>query len=327
MLASGATSSAGPREPTAVLSATTVPLGNTFELRVRVPVPPASAVYFPDELPTATALESHGKVQWKAQVAADGATLTLTYPLIAFGTGNVQVPGLDVFVGPAHEAVGGDSLPGGSVAEPSAGAHVAPPASSLLASIAPREVHVASVFELEGVLAGVGPMPAADVVGRNWHLLSLILLFVFSLVFGEVLIATIRRRMLLRSGGDASVLTTHSAPEDARCAALKELDELVQLGLHTNGRTREFYTLSSEIVRRYVGRLDSRLGPDLTSTELMQALRARGDSSRVDGLASQMRGAEVMKFGRLRPEAGAAEAHWRALREWVEDARNGIREL
>jgi hypothetical protein len=300
---------------TATLSAETVPLGNTFELRVTVPVPPASAVYFPDELPGTGLIESHGRVSFKAQAAGDGATLTLTYPLIAFGTGNIEVPGLEVRIGPVNEAVGGAALPGGSVV----GARQTSPGSGLLASIAPREVHVASLFELEGVLAGVGPMPAADVVGHDWNLPSLGLMFAFSAVLLGGLVATIRRSLLSRSAGAAAVLT-NSTLEDARRAALQELDGLLVRGLHTNGRVREFYTLTSEIVRRYAERLDPRCGPDLTGTELLQRLEARGNGVRVEGLAVEMRCAEVVKFGRLRPETDAAEAHWRAIRKWVDEA-------
>jgi hypothetical protein len=98
------------------------------------------------------------------------------------------------------------------------------------------------------------------------------------------------------------------------------------LGLHTNGRIREFYTSTSEIVRRYVEQLDPRCGPDLTSTELMREIQARSNGVRVEGLAAELSCAEVVKFGRLRPEAGVAEAHWRAVRKWVDEAGSGIRE-
>jgi len=316
---------AGHAQATATLSAGTVPLGNTFELRVSVSVPHASAVYFPDALPRTEVVESHGPVHWKAEPSGDGATLTLTYPLIALGTGNVTVPGLDVLIGPVNQAVGGPALPGGSVVGASLAGHGTQPGSGLLASIAPREVHVASLFELEGVLAGVGPMAAADVAGNDWDLTSLVLALAFVSVLIGVLVATVRKSVLSRAGGAASGLTPPTR-EDARRAALKELDGLLVLGLHTNGRLREFYTSTSQIVRRYAQRLDSGYGPDLTSTELMRGLQARNEGSSLEGLAAEMSCAEVVKFGRLRPEAAAAEAHWRAVRKWVDEAGSGIGE-
>lgn len=308
---------------TATLSAGTVPLGNTFELRVSVPVPHASAVYFPDTLPNTEAVESHGPVHWKAEPSADGATLTLTYPLIAFGTGNVKVPGLEVLIGPVNQAGVGPALPGGSVVGARPTGEATQPGSSLLASIAPREVHVASLFELEGVLAGVGPMAAADVVGNDWHLPSLVLMLACASVLIGALVATIRKSLLSRAGGAGS-LSTHAPLEDARRAALKELDGLLGLGLHTRGRMHEFYASTSRIVRRFIQQLDSRCGPDLTSTELMRELQARSEGLCVEGLAAEMSCAEVVKFGRLRPEADAAEAHWRAVRKWVDEAGSGI---
>jgi len=331
VLASGATSSQrspsaddaaeirhGRGAVTASVSAETVPLGNTFELRVSLPVPPASAIYFPDELPATEAIESHGPVRWRAELAPDGATLRLTYPLIAFGTGNVRVPGLQVTTGPVSQVVGGMALPGGSVAVAGRTAQTTDRAPRLLASVAPREVHVASVFELEGVLAGVGPMPAADVIGYNWQALSLVLMFVLSSVLITVLAVTLRKLSLSSDGGEASLLRTPSSPEDARRAALRELDALLALRLHTNGGVREFYTSTSKIVRGYVERLDPRWGPGLTTTELVRELQARGDDVRTEDLATQLTYAEIVKFGRLRPEARAAMAHWRAVREWVE---------
>ncbi len=71
-------------------------------------------------------------------------------------------------------------------------------ASRVLTTVAARRVRVASIFQLEGVLAGVGPMPAADVLGASWSLLSLGLLFASSgvllVVLGSVSLKLFRSR-------------------------------------------------------------------------------------------------------------------------------------
>jgi len=319
-MASGPALGQGWPGATAVLSADAVPLGDIVELRVSVVVPPGSAVYFPDRLPATETIESRGPVRWEAEAAGNGATLRLSYPLIVFGLGNVPIPGFDLLIGPANHAPGGASLPGGSVIGAWNEAPAGNQASTLLASIAPQEVRVTSVLELEGVLAGVGPMPAADVVGADWQLPSVVLVLVSSSALIGVLVWVTRKWLRSRAGSDASPGPTVSPLEAGRRAALKELDDLLALGLHTDGRAREFYTMSSAIVRRYVELFDPRWSPSLTSTELMRALGIRRSDERVEALSAEMRGAEVVKFGRLRPEVAAAEAHWRAVRRWVEES-------
>jgi hypothetical protein len=301
-------------------------LGGAFELRVSVSVPSGSAVYFPDTLPDAGAIESHGVVRWAAQATAHGARLSLTYPLIAFGVGNVQVPGFEVFIGPVSQVAGGASLPGGSVIGAWNSARSSDQVSSVLARIAPHELRVASVFELEGVLAGVGPMPAADIVGRNWNLASLGLLLVFSSVLIGALVSMTRKRLFLRAGADGPGVTSIAPLEDARRAALRELDDLWAMGLHTQGRLREFYALSSGIVRRYVQQFDRGWGANMTSTELMRALRTRGVDELVESLSDEMSAAEVAKFSQVRHEPGMAEAHWQSVRRWIHESTAGIRE-
>ena len=325
-LVSGAASGQDSLPSTAEVSAQTVPLGSTFELRVSVSVPAGSTVYFPDKLPPTDAVESHGSVRWKAEGAGDGgATLSLVYPLIALGIGDVSTSGFDVLIGPLDRATGGASLPGGSSVGAWDHAREAGHASSVLASIAARHVRVASIFQLEGVLAGMGPMPAADVMGASWNMPSLVLLLVSSCVLIAVLVMTMHKWLQSRARSEGSPVVVGSSLNDAKREALTELDSLLPLGLHTGGRTHDFYTATSGIVRRYAERLDARWGPALTSTELMRDLQAYGNAAPVDGLLAEMNAAEAVKFGQLRPEVVAAEAHWRAVREWIEKSEGGTR--
>jgi hypothetical protein len=305
---------------TAVLSADTVPLGDVVQVRVSVVVPPGSAVYFPDRLPATETMESRGPVRWEAEAADDGALVRLTYPLIAFGLGNVPIPGFEVVIGPVNRAAGAASLPGGSVIGTWDQVPASDDASTLRASVAPLEVRVASVFELEGVLAGVGPMPAADVLGPDWGSSSVVLVLVSSSALIVMLVWVTRTRLLSRAGGDGSSVTVVSPLEAGRRAALEELDGLLALGLHTNGRAREFYSMSSAIVHRYVELFDASFSPSLTSTELMRRLRIHRTDRWVEILTSEMTSAEVVKFGRLRPDVAAAEMHWHAVRRCVEES-------
>lgn len=299
-----------------LLSANPAPLGQIVELRINVAVPAGSAVYFPETLPATEVVESHGAVSWKAEPAPGGATLKLTYPIITFGTGRIPIPGLDVLVAPASRAEGGAPLPGGSVIGAWADAPARDQPSSLLAHISAQEMRVASLFELEGVLAGVGPMPASDVVGSSWSAAAIALgLASATLLVGASANALMQRRRPPPANGAS---TKGLSPLEAgRLAALSELDDLLALGLHAEGRAREFYTRTSEIARRYIEQFDPRWGPSLTSTELMRGLEARGPRQPLTDLSVEMSGAEVVKFGPPRSAAGAAEAHWRVVRHWI----------
>lgn len=298
------------------LSADTIPLGYTVELRISVPVPAGSTVYVPGTLPPTASLESHGAMTWSAEPAPDGAVLTLTYPLLALGVGRVQVPGVDILVRPGRVA-GGTALPGGSVIGAWDEAPTPNAAANVLARIPPREMRVASLFELDGVVGGVGPMPAADVVGPSLGRVPIALLGASGLILIGVL-AMALRRLWSRSGRARADGSAPVSIESGRRAALKALDDLLALDLHGKGRIRDFYTRTSEIVRRYVELFEPRWGPNLTSTELMRELEARASGEAVTTLSAEMGHAEIVKFGQPRSDAALAEAHWRKVRDWVQ---------
>jgi hypothetical protein len=303
----------------ATLSRDTVPMGEVFELLVRVPVPPGSAVYFPDTLARTEALESHAPVTWQAEATATGgATLTLTYPVIAWGAGGIPVPGFDVFVAPASAPPpGAATIPGGSHVgawsdAPARGAVYVPPLR-----VPRRGVWVNPVFSEEQLEVGVEPMPAADVVGGSWHLPSVVL----GLLFTGALLALGLRAWGRAAGGEGRALGDVAwTPSTSRRHALEQLDRLLAEKLHSAGRTHELYTRSSGIVRTFVGRIDPALGSDLTSSELVGRLRGRTNGRLGDALFREMGAAEVVKFGRARPGEGEAESHIRSLRAWIADS-------
>jgi hypothetical protein len=302
------------------LSADTVDVGEVFELLVRVPVPAGSIVYFPDTVGTTEVLESHTPVRWNAELEpAGGAMLTLTYPVMAYGSGMVPVPGFDIFVSPSANANAGEPLPGGSAVgewddAPTRGAAYVRPLR-----VPRRGVWVPPVFTPEQVEAGLEPMPSADVVGSSWHWPSVVVGFFFIGMLAVVVVRIARASIGARAlrGPDAARWT----PETSRRHALDELDRLLEERLHARGRTHELYTRSSGVVRDYAERLNPEHGADLTSSELMARLGAPvGNGHASAPLRDQMRTAEVVKFGRLRPEGTEAETHLRSLRAWVEQS-------
>ncbi|MGE0160227.1 MAG: hypothetical protein AB7T31_12525 [Gemmatimonadales bacterium] len=311
-----AASPCGAQSFQATLSRDTVPMGEVFELLVRVPVPPGSVVYFPDTVARTEVLESHSRVAWDAADAAGGgATLTLTYPVIAWGAGVVPVSGFDVFVSPLRGAppTAAPALPGGSYVGPWGDAPSRGAAYVQPLRVPRRGVWVTPVFTQEQMEAGVDPMPAADVLGPSWHWPSVALALLFT---GGL--AALGLRQWRRARETRRERSIAWSPARSRRHALDELDGLLAEKLPAEGRTRELYTRSSWIVRRFVGRIDPRLGCDLTSSELMSRLAGRTNGQRGTALFREMGTAEVVKFGRARPGPADAEAHVRALRAWVE---------
>jgi hypothetical protein len=157
-------------------------------------------------------------------------------------------------------------------------------------------------------------MPANDVAGGDWSWPSLMLMVLCGSLLAVTLASTTRG--LMEQSAARRSPPPPPTPEQLRALALDELGALLAEGIHTNGRLLEFYTRSSGIVRRYVEGVQSSWPTSLTSTELMQRLRTRSTLD-VGPLADAMGQAEVVKFGRLQPGAGAAEEHCRTLRDWI----------
>jgi len=317
------------------LSEDTVEVGEEFSLLVRVPVPAGSLVHFPDTVARTDFLESHGTVRWQAEPdASGGAVLVLDYPVLAFGVGVVPVPGFDVFVQPAAGGAGGASVPGATISGASipGGSFVGPwddaPADGTRSArplrVPRRGIWVNPVFTPEQVEVGVQPMPSADVIGPSWHrpsvLVGLGFLLLLTLLLARAAPAWLERGRLLAGDGGRSSWT----PEESRLHALDELARLAAEGLAARGSMHELYTRSSRVVREYVARVRPEYGPHLTSSELMNRLDLAGQASQ-PAIVREMDAAEVVKFGRLRPERVAAEAHLQSLRSWLEEPGSSMR--
>ena len=298
------------------LSADTVEMGTLFELSVTVTVAPGSVAYFPDTLPATLNMESAAPVRTEAVGSPDGgALLTLTYPMMAFGVGPLPVPGFDILITPRGTQQIADTLPTGSAIGVWRDAPLRTDPGAL--TRVPRQaVQVTPVFTAEDYAEGLEPMPVNDVVGGSWSWPSLALILVCASVF-VLTSASTTKEWFARGHGTPPVAPP--SLDGLRERALRRLDDLFAEGLHTEDRPLEFYTSCSGIVRDYVEAMDAGWRSSLTSTELMMRLQRRWPQD-IGSLPDRMAAAEVVKFGRLRPEAAAAERHWRVLRDWVEQS-------
>ena len=304
-------------EPVAVLSADSVEMAEVFELRVEVPVPGGSTVYFPPTVSSTSDVESFTPVDWRARRGPNGgATIELRYALIPFGMGNVALPPVDVITMPLEDEADGQDIPGGSIVG------VWDERQQTIRytrSITPPTIWVEPVYSSDDVVAGMAPRGPDDVVGFSWSWPSMALVLVFSTVIGGAAVTTTRE--WLADGAEPAPLPPPGPTplEEARKQALTELDRLLAVGPYPTERAHELYEESSGIVRGYVERLDPEWGPELTSTELMDRLKGRSPEGAV--LAGEMRTAEAVKFGLLRPGAEPTAVHLTVLRAWLAGRR------
>lgn len=314
-LVSPASTAAQDRGIALTLSSDSVRVAEVFDLVLTVPVPPGSRVYFPDTLPATADVESHGPVAWRARRSGDGATLELTWPLMSFGMGTTTLPRVDVIVQPLTGDADGRRIPGGSVV----GSWSEAPAASPYTRGVRGAVWVEPVYTSEDVTAGMSPRPPADVVGLGWSWPSALLILVFSSVLGAVVVSTIREWLSNRTASVEGGTPGPVSVREARRRAIAELERLRASGPHPPERAFELYGRTSRLVRSYAERLGGDFGPELTATELSGRLDAAGRAT--PALPTELRRAEAVKFGRVRPEAGTTEAYLDALLAWVSGAR------
>jgi len=297
----------------AALSADTVGIGDVFELTLSLDLPGDRIAYFPDSLEASSGIATFGPVEWSAEDRSEdgSATLRLTYSLLAVQVGIVSVPAFDIYTRP------GRPEPDALVGEWEAFLTLPSVNSSATAVRVPESrLWVASVLMLDDITNGLQPRPADDVWGGDRHWPSTLLMLLFGALFVGVG-ATMARDWIDRS---KEIRADPTPPRTSKEVALGALDELLASGLHTNGRIDDFYLRSSDIARRYIETLDDSWDAAYTSGELMEALGYRSARDRDGGLRTEMGSAETVKFGRIRPETEAAEAHWRALYEWIEES-------
>ena len=297
----------------AVLSADSVEMAEVFEVRVEVPVPGGSMVYFPPTVPPTGDVESFIPVDWRARRGPNGgATIELRYALIPFGMGNTALPRIDLITMPLEDEADGQDIPGGSIVgmweerqQP----------VRYTRSITPPTIWVEPVYSTDDVVAGMSPRGPGDVFGFSWSWPSMALLLLFSTATGGAVVTTTREWLAARAEPAPEPPPGPTPLDEAKRQALTQLDRLLAAGPYPAERAHELYEESSGIVRGYVERLDPEWGPALTSTELLDRLNGRLPEGAV--LEAEMRTAEAVKFGRLRPNADPTAIYLTALRAWL----------
>lgn len=149
-------------------------------------------------------------------------------------------------------------------------------------------------------------VPSMFAVGSVWWWLAVLL---------GALAALLAALLLLRRQRDG----LPAAPFDSRAWAAAQLSDTGAGALLRTGDFVELHRRVSRVLRVYVSQLDSSLGPDLTTTELLAQAAANGWSEdAIEGLREMLGAADRVKFAAHHPAAAEAEAHLAQARGWVE---------
>lgn len=106
-------------------------------------------------------------------------------------------------------------------------------------------------------------------------------------------------------------------PATARARALALLERARTSGFIEAGNWKAFYTLVAEALRGYLAVVEPRLSEDLTSAEVVGALRGRVADERVDTLEHLLRVSDLAKFARHGRAPDDARRDLDRAREWI----------
>jgi hypothetical protein len=221
--------------------------------------------------------------------------------------GEVELPALEAWIAPAASAAptvvstrmeGGEDLSAEGIER---------------VTIPIGRVQVLPLRELSEAGDSTSPRPPADVLGRRW---SVRFILAVALAVGAGLggAAAVAARISEHRRAGQAAHSRHSA----RREALRELDRIRSLGWHREGKVVEFYAATTDVLRRFSEQREPDWGSALTSTELLAEIRTRWGPEPAEGIASAIPAAERAKFGRYRPGPDDADAHWAAVRAWID---------
>jgi hypothetical protein len=279
------------------------PFGEPFDILLTLRLRPGVDVFLPDTLSTAPAAESYARGSWQTSPAGgDSLEVIARYPAIGYGEGRILLPGLDMWVAIASDGTGGVR---------SAGALATGLPADALRSIQLGTIEIGRYAAMSDSTE-MSPRPAAGVLGARWNLWLVLAIGLVSMagVGGAGVLVSRWRNRLARVLGRRS----HRSPREE---ALSELQRLLSLGWHLDGKVDEFYASSTDVLREFAQRLDPSWPTSLTSSELVAKLQERWNGAFTSDLGPTISMAENVKFGGDRPDAGAAEADWQRIHSWI----------
>jgi hypothetical protein len=253
----------------------TVTVGDPFEVLVEVRVPAGIQVRFPNLADSHAAFQPLGPARVHADRNGEAIVFTAAYPLVAWQTGGLPTPILPVRL----------VLPGGREQV----LRVAMPLPEV-ASVLPPDSEAVEPRGAKGILAAEPRFP--------WWLLIVAALVV---LVGALWIWRRRRPHA------PEPLTVALSPREQALATLERARELQPA---RSGEWKPFFSMVSDALRGYLAALSPGWDTDLTTEELLRALRRQADPADFERIARTLRLADLVKFARYRPTQPEAEEAW-----------------
>jgi hypothetical protein len=268
-----------------------VSVGDRMRFSVRVEHDPTAVVVWPDSLNLGSVEVLDAEIL--SPVSEGGRTVTSArFTLVAFELGDLEIPSVDVLV-------------------------EAPDGSAITVATDPYVVTVQSVGLDEGgdIRAIRGPL------GLPFNVIYMLPWVVLLMVLAGLGYWIWTRRKPVVASPRRSVDIPRFPHEDA----YEALDRLEASGLVDRGEIKEFHILASEIVRTYV---EGRFGVyalELTTAEVVGALRSEGlEQEAVRIFAGFADRCDLVKFAKLRPGSEACGDLLEAARAFVDQTQPRI---
>ncbi len=158
------------------------------------------------------------------------------------------------------------------------------------------------------------PFKFAEVRGYTlWSLLSILLIIVAIWVL---------QHYLSKRGKRLADLFKPAPLPPAHVEAIKALEELQNQKLWQNQKFKEYYSSLTHIVRHYIARRYEVAAMEMTSDEIIEAMRTIDlpSKSRMD-LTSLLREADLVKFAKATPESSENEDNYFKVYYFVEETK------
>jgi hypothetical protein len=265
----------------AALDPDSATVGQVVRVAVMVTRPAGTEATFPDSLALPPDMEAAGPRTLHADSAGD-RRVTAVYPVTAWRPGRTPLGTVAVaFSGPGSGTI----------------------------EVRLPDLVVVSVLPVD--TTGIEARPPRDVLGpdRVWWPLILGLLVAAAVA---ALAWWLWRRHRARTSDQGPAALPVADPREEALAALARAGELP---LDEPSQVKFFHARLTAALRRYAATLESRLGVELTTTELAARVGAEPACA---PLLAILRRADLVKFARQRATAEASHATLASARAWVE---------
>ncbi len=270
----------------------TAKLGDLITLSVRVTHPQALAIDAPTITKNLGTFEVYASTRLPAEISGDKAVERFQATLQNFATGQQLLPAIEV---PYRDPMGNVKTIKSSTA------------TVTIEEVPPGPKDKGDIRGIKGVIGPTAWSP------WWWALLA-------AVVVGAAAYAWIKRKKMIQG-------PPPPPPVPADVAAMEKLQKLAETDWLVSGKTKEYYSAVSDILREYIEKGFQTMALERTTNEILRDLRKRPDFSteRLAELRELLDTCDLVKFAKFRPDAAEGTAAHVAGVKFVEETRGILR--